>query len=190
MEKFYLEKPSVKRKAEIIDYVNELDFYNSDINGIEIFARNLKNDTFEHVLEHSLNLENEDYAKSLGKAQMKTFLLIRKEDDRVVGSLNIRWNFLDKGSCFSGNIGYGIRPTEREKGYNKINLYLGLIESQKIGLDKVKLVCEANNLGSVKTIEALGGDLERTEVDLSDGVLTSVYNIDVKQAIEKNKSYL
>lgn len=33
MEKFYLEKPSIDRKNEIIDYINEFVTYNSDING-------------------------------------------------------------------------------------------------------------------------------------------------------------
>ena len=77
MEQFYLEIPSIKRKDEIIDYINELVLYNSDINGIEVLAKILDGYTFEEVLEHSLNLENKDYAKKLGKAQVKTFLLIR-----------------------------------------------------------------------------------------------------------------
>lgn len=88
---------------------------------------------------------------------------------------------------FDGNIGYGIRPTERRKGYNKINLYLGLIEAQKIGLDKVKLVCDASNLGSVRTVEALDGALERTEIDPYDSVLTSVYWLNVNKTIDKYK---
>ena len=86
---------------------------------------------------------------------------------------------------FGGNIGYGIRPTERRKGYNKINLYLGLIEAQKLGLDKVMLDCDVNNLGSARTMQALGGVLERTEVDPYDGLLTSVYWFDVDETIEK-----
>lgn len=185
MGQFYLEIPSLKRKKEITDYINELVLYNSDINGIEVFTKILDGYTFEQVLEHCLNLENKEHAKKLEKAQMKTFLLIRKEDDKVVGALNIRWNLPEKAKRFGGNIGYGIRPTERRKGYNKINLYLGLIEAQKIGLDKVKLVCEASNLGSVRTMEALGATLERTEVDSYDGVLTSVYWFNVDETINK-----
>ena len=88
---------------------------------------------------------------------------------------------------FAGNIGYGIRPTERRKGYNKINLYLGLIEAKKAGLDRVMLDCETKNLASSKTMEALGGKLERTEIDPSDGILTSVYWIDVDESLEKYK---
>lgn len=187
MEQFYLEKPSIKRKKEIIDYINELVLYNSDINGIEVLTKILDGYTFEQVLEHCLRLENEEYAKKLGKAQVKTFLLIRKEDDKVVGALNIRFNLPEEMKTFGGNIGYGIRPSERRKGYNKINLYLGLIEAQKIGLDKVKLVCDAINIGSIRTIEALGGILERTEVDPCDGVLTSVYCFNLVETINKYK---
>lgn len=187
MEQFYLETPSLKRKNEIIDYIYELVFYNSDINGIEVLTKILDGYTFEQTLEYCLNLENKEYAKKLGKAQMKTFLLIRKEDDKIVGALNIRWNLPKKVKLFGGNIGYGIRPTERRKGYNKINLYLGLIEAQKIGLDKVKLVCDASNLGSVRTMEALGAILEKTEIDSYDGVLTSVYWFNVNETIDKYK---
>jgi len=185
MEQFYLEKPSLKRKNEIIDYINELVQFNSDINGIEVLAKILDGYTFEQTLEYCLNLEDEEYAKNLGKAQVKTFLLIRVEDDKIVGALNIRFNFPEKMNSFSGNIGYGIRPSERRKGYNKINLYLGLIEAQKIGLDKVKLTCEASNLGSVRTIESLGGTLEKIEIDPYDGILTSVYWFNTSETANK-----
>ena len=100
MEQFYLETPSLKRKNEIIDYIYELVLYNSDINGIEVLTKILDGYTFEQTLEHCLNLKNKEYAKKLGKAQTKTFLLIRKEDDKVVGALNIRWNFPKKNGLF------------------------------------------------------------------------------------------
>ena len=49
------------------------------------------------------------------------------------------------------------------------------------------LVCETNNLPSSKTIEALGGILERKEIDPNDGVLTSYYWIDVNLSINMYK---
>ena len=84
---------------------------------------------------------------------------------------------------FGGHIGYGIRPTERRKGYNKINLYLGMIEAKKLGLEKVMLDCDVDNIASDKTLKALGGNLERTEVDPYDGILTNVYWFNVDETI-------
>ena len=88
---------------------------------------------------------------------------------------------------FGGNIGYSIRPTERRKGYNKINLYLGLIKANKLNLDRVMLDCDVNNIGSDRTMKALGGVLKRTEIDPYDGILTNVYWFDVKKCIDKYK---
>lgn len=49
------------------------------------------------------------------------------------------------------------------------------------------LDCDVKNLGSDKTILALGGILERTEVDPYDGILTNVYWINVDESIKKYK---
>ena len=187
IETFYLETPSLERKDEIIDYINEFIEYKSDINGMEALARILYGYTFEESLNMCLNMQYEEYAKIHGRCQYKTFLLIRKNDNKIIGTINIRWNLSEEMKKFAGNIGYAIRPTEIRKCYNNINLYLGLIEAKKVGLDRVMLDCEAKNLASSKTMEALGGKLERTEIDPSDGILTSVYWIDVDESLEKYK---
>ncbi len=187
METFYLETPSLERKNEIIDYINEFLEYKSDINGTGSLDKILDGYTFEQALESCLNMQYEEYAKKFGRCPGKTFLLIRKNDNKIIGTINVRWNLTEKVKQFGGNIGYGIRPTERRKGYNKMNLYLGLIEAKKIGLDKVMLDCDVENLGSSKTMEALGGKLERTEIDPYDGILTSVYWINVDESLEKYK---
>lgn len=187
METFYLETPSLDRKNEIIDYINEFVEHKSDINGTGSLDQILDGYTFEQALESCLNMQYEEYAKKFGRCPGKTFLLIRKNDNKIIGTINVRWNLTEKVKQFGGNIGYGIRPTERRKGYNKMNLYLGLIEAKKIGLDKVMLDCDVENLGSSKTMEALGGKLERTEIDPYDGILTSVYWINVDESLEKYK---
>ena len=188
MEKFYLEKPSMKRKDEIIEYINEFVEYKSDINGTGSLDKILDGYTFEQALERCLNMENKEYAEGLGKCQGKTFLLVRENDNKIVGTINIRWNLNQAMLRFGGHIGYGIRPTERRKGYNKINLYLGMIEAKKVGLDRVMLDCDVNNLGSDRTLKAFGGKLERTEIDPSDGILTNVYWFDVSETIGKYKN--
>lgn len=187
MEKFCLEEPSLKRKEEIIEYVNEFKKYNSDLNGIGALDKILYKVSFEEALEICLNTRNKEYAKKVGRSQSKTFLLIRQNDNKIVGSINVRWNLSPSMLEFGGHIGYGIRPTERRKGYNKINLYLGLIEAKKLGLDKVMLDCDVENIGSKKTMEALGGKIERTEIDPYDNILTSVYWFNVDETLDKYK---
>ena len=188
MEKFYFETPSMKRKDEIIEYINEFVEYKSNINGTGSLDKILEGYTFEQALERCLNMENKEYAEKMGRCQGKTFLLVRKNDDKIMGTINVRWNLSEAMLQFGGHIGYGIRPTERRKGYNKINLYLGMKEAKKIGLDRVMLDCDVSNIGSDKTLKALGGKLERTEIDPSNGILTNVYWFDVNQTIDKYKN--
>lgn len=187
MEKFYLEEPTMERKNEIIEYLDEFVKYNSNLNGVGSLDKIYEGYTFEHALSRCLKMKDEEYARSVNRCPSKTFLLIRDNDNKIVGSINIRWNLTKEVLKFGGHIGYSIRPTERRKGYNKINLYLGLIEAYKLGLDKVMLDCDVNNLGSDKTLKALGGKLERTEIDPSDGILTNVYWFNVEETIEKYK---
>lgn len=188
MEKFYFEIPSLEIKNEIIEYLDEFVKYGSDINGSGSLDKIYDGYTFEEALDRCLKMEDEEYAKSVGRCQSRTFLLIRENDNKIVGTINVRWNLNEAMLRFGGHIGYGIRPTERRKGYNKINLYLGMLEAKKVGLEKVMLDCDVNNLGSDKTLKALGGKLERTEVDPSDGILTNVYWFNVDETIEKYKN--
>ena len=188
MEKFYLEKPSLERKEEIFEYINEFVEYNSDINGTGGLDKIIEGCTFEQALARCLSMEDEEYAKKINRCQSKTFLLIRENDNRIVGTINVRWNLTEAMKQFGGNIGYGIRPTERRKGYNKIQLYLVLLEAQKLNLDKVMIDCSVDNLGSDKTIKALGGILERCELDESDNTMTNVYWINVDESIKKYKN--
>ena len=85
MEQFYLEVPSIKRKDEIIEYINEFVFYNSDINGTGSLDKILEGYTFEQALERCLNMQKEEYANKIGRCQSKTLLLIRKNDRRDIG---------------------------------------------------------------------------------------------------------
>ena len=187
IEKFYLENPSMERKNDVIEYMNEHVKYNSIINGTGSFDHVLEGETYEECMDRYYKIQDNEYAKSIDRCPGKTYFLIRKNDNKLIGMINIRHHLTPKMLVHGGHIRYGIRPTERRKGYNKINLYLGLIEAKKIGLDKVMLDCDVENLGSSKTMEALGGKLERTEIDPYDGILTSVYWINVDESLEKYK---
>ena len=77
-----------------------------------------------------------------------------------------------------GHIGDGIRPSERRKGYATKMIGLALEECKKLGLDKVLMVCDKNNVGSAKSIMNNGGVLENEVV--VNGVTEQRYWIDLR----------
>lgn len=190
MEKFYLEIPTIERKEEAIDYFNEHIKYHSDMNGTGSMDMFLKESTYEQWLKELENKTNQEYMDTLGWAPSLTYFLVRENDNRIIGMINLRYNLTEEILAKGGShIGYGIRPTERRKGYSKINLYLGLLEEQKLGENRALLDCTTNNIGSNKTIIALGGILEKTEIDEWDNELTNYYWIDVVKSVNKYKEF-
>ncbi|WP_405773683.1 GNAT family N-acetyltransferase [Streptomyces sp. NBC_01538] len=81
------------------------------------------------------------------------------EGDRVHGGIALRYGINDYVRQF-GHIGYGIRPSSRRRGLATWALGRILDEARTLGLDRVLIVCEADNHASVKTIERQGGNLE------------------------------
>ena len=106
-----------------------------------------------------------------------TYLVIREEDDRLIGLLNIRKEDNDRVLEWAGHIGYGVRPTERRKGYASEILRLALDECRRIGMKKVMLGCHQDNIGSKKTIEKNKAVYER-EV-MAEGKPAFVYWIEL-----------
>ncbi len=94
-----------------------------------------------------------------------TLYFLVDEKNKICGALDIRHELNEYLEKFGGHIGYGIAPSERKKGYGKIQLKLGLEKAKKIGLKKVLITCDDNNIGSVKTIEACGGIYNDTLAD-------------------------
>lgn len=187
MEKFYLEIPTIKRKEEAIKYIEEFQIFNSDINGVGGLDRFLND--YDGWLE---KLE-EDYNRIPNKEKVpaRTYFLIRKDDNRIIGMINIRLALNEKLKKFGGNIGYSIRPSERGNGYNNINLYLGLLVCDKYNIDKVLLDADLENPASWKTMEKLGGKLLREYYDdVYANCVVKDYEIEVKDAIENNKKEL
>ena len=61
---------------------------------------------------------------------------------------------------YGGHIGYSIRPSKRRQGYGKKILALSLEKSRDIGLRKILVTCDSDNIGSKKIIEHNGGQFE------------------------------
>ena len=186
MERLYFEVPGIGRKDDAIAYINEFYEYKSDINGVGGLHRFL--DNYEGWLE---KLEA-DYVRVPGeeKVPARTYFLVRESDRRIVGMINIRTVLNERLSKYGGHIGYSIRPTERGKGYNKINLYLGLKVLDRCRVRTAFLDADLDNPASWRTMEALGGERIREYYDDEDAHCVVVdYNIDVKKALAEHSEY-
>jgi len=87
------------------------------------------------------------------------FFAIRKSDRKIIGTINVRHPY-EGYVQIHGHIGYGIRPSERRKGYGTAMLQLALAYCKEINLDRVLLTCDKSNIASVKTITKCGGVFE------------------------------
>lgn len=184
MEKLKHVRPTKKYEEKAIEFINEFYEYNSKINGVGGLNRYLDDyDGWLKKLEEDRNRKESDE-----KVPAETFFLVRESDDKIIGMINIRLALNEKLKKFGGNIGYCIRPTERGKGYNKINLYLGLLCCQEHGIKEVLMDCDKENIASAKTMLALGGKLIKEYYDEENAhYMVQDYTIDVDKAIKENQ---
>ena len=188
MDRLYFEVPGIDRKGDAADYIREFREYQSEINGTGGLDRFVDNGDYEGWLE-KLSM---DYTRIPDEKRVpaRTYFLVRESDSRIVGMINIRLALNERLSHYGGNIGYSIRPTERGKGYNNINLYLGLKVCRKYGIERIFMDADLENPASWKTMEAFGGVRVREYYDDVNAHCSVVdYNIDVNPALDSHPEY-
>ena len=84
------------------------------------------------------------------------------EDDAVIGFLMLRRELNDFLRVYGGHIGYSIRPSYRRRGHASRALALALDRARELGLDRVLITCDEDNVASARTIESQGGVYEST----------------------------
>lgn len=89
-----------------------------------------------------------------------TFFALDNDKNIFVGAINIRHNLNEYLLNYGGHIGIGVRPSYRKKGYAKEIIKLGLMECKKLGIFKVLMTCNKNNIASRNTILSNNGILE------------------------------
>lgn len=116
---------------------------------------------FDYYLE---NLEIKEGDES-GWIPDTTLFCLDKDRNIFVGAVNIRHYLNEDLMRNGGHIGDGIRPSERRKGYATAMIALALEECKKLGINRVLMCCDKENIGSAKSIIRNGGVLENEIAD-------------------------
>ena len=156
MDKIILVKPDLSYADEIIKYKEESLAESPIINGsagldrfssIEIWFEELKKRSCENTVPKGL-------------VPSSTYLAVREKDNYIVGMIDIRHYLNEYLTQVGGNIGYGVRKTERNKGSAKQMLKLALEKCKDLKIKKVLITCDEDNIASEKVILSANAKLE------------------------------
>lgn len=163
--KLELLRASMELEEQYYDFIND---WEKDGEAIVPYAARLLDMDYKTWLEHTYKFETVDTCPS-HLVPAHTYFLVQ-ENNKIIGAVNIRHYLNEYLLNFGGHIGYGVRPSERKKGYASLMLSMALPIAKELGINKALITCDKNNVGSAKTIINNGGVLEN-EV-LGDGEIT------------------
>ena len=152
-----LVKASMKYQAQICEMLDEWLTLEDDITPWAISRADYHD--FSNYLD-SLEVKHPD----AGYVPDSTFFCLDTDRDRMVGAVNIRHHLNERLLLNGGHIGDGVRPSERRKGVATKMIALALEECKKLGIPRVLMVCNKDNIASSKTIIRNGGILENEVV--------------------------
>ena len=152
----------VKLSEEYKRHLNEMmeEWYATGENIIPYVIRKNDYKDFEYYMD---NLEVKEGTENL--VPDSTFFCLDEDRDIFVGAVNIRHYLNEALLRDGGHIGDGVRPSERRKGIATKMIGLALDECRKLGIDRVLMVCDKDNIGSAKSIINNGGVLENEITD-------------------------
>lgn len=175
MSDLLLTEPSEKTESAVMAYRREfIESGETHINGsLGLF----------HYDEYGAWLRDviaarEDHNPILG-VPARTYLSVRPSDGRIIGTIQLRCRldaYLEKRG---GHIGYGVRPSERRKGYGSQQLALVLEKALALSIPRVMITCDRDNIASARVAERNGAQLTWEGYDEEDGYIR-VYWIDLR----------
>ena len=166
-------QPTIEFCKEIENYRKEMIQNNDSFDGCSDLR---KFENMEEWVQYTYDLQDKNKIPA-HYVTADQYLLVN-EDKRILGMIQLRHELNDFLLEIGGHIGYSVRPNERRKGYATKMIGLALEECKKLGIKKVLMVCDKNNVGSAKSIVKNGGILEN-EQDV-DGKIEQRYWIDLE----------
>ena len=163
--------PSTDMKEEILQYKEEhFAFGDRQVHGSGGLAYF---DSFDAWLNRLQSLREISPANPV---QTSTFFSRRVANGKLIGCIKLH-HTLTEDLESGGHIAYGIRPSERGKGYGKQQLRLCLAYARELRLKHVIIACDRSNTASAKTAVSCGGKLVREFEE--DGIVKQHYLIEL-----------
>jgi predicted acetyltransferase len=106
-------------------------------------------------------LDELEHGTDLPPDRVPSTFLFAFVGDRIVGRVAVRHRLTDDLRNIGGHIGFVVVPEFRRQGHATAILGLTLrLAHDRLGLERVLVTCDDDNVGSIKTIENNGGVLE------------------------------
>ncbi len=96
------------------------------------------------------------------------YFLAINDQNKLIGAGEIRCNLTQLGKDTLGNIAYGVRPSERQKGYGKVIANMLVAKCKELGMEEIVACHYIENEASRKVLESVGA--------IPTGVLQSEYS--------------
>ena len=160
----YLIFPASEHKQAVWDYRQEyFDFGETHIHGSAGISRS---DDYESWLAKIIE------AQTVVQPGLVTgSIYFAFAEDKIIGTIAVRHALNDSLINSGGHIGYSVRPSERRKGYGTKMLALALEKARGLGLDKVLITCDKDNIASAKTAVKNGGIMENEIAEETGNIL-------------------
>ena len=175
MNRLYLKFPTFKDKDDILKFKEEFISSGQKMAGVS----GLDKLEFEEWFEKIINERNKETCGE-GRVPATLFLTIRKEDEKIVGIVQVRHELSEYLLNYGGHIGDCVRPSEQGNGYATEQIGLALNFCRKLNIRKVLITCKQENIASARTIIKNGGVLENEIPSAQEeGVVFQRYWIDL-----------
>lgn len=155
--KLYLVKPDLIYREKYNDMMAEWGESKTQIAPWFLDTKTLSLDEFARFVRM---LDDCEHGIVDPKYSATSSYFVVDEADRLIGAASLRHYLTVEGLRTWGHIGYGVRPSERRKGYAAQILNMMLDRAKQRGIYRVLLGVHEGNVASWKTVERCGGVLE------------------------------
>ncbi len=176
MDALYVVGPNPRYREALLDMY--ADFEKAGEVNPDIYSAQKDFDTYVHSLLEAA----QGRGLAEGWVPYSTHWLLNDKGE-ILGESHLRYHLTPGLAIIGGHIGYRIRPTARRKGYGTLILAFTLDRARAIGLPRVLVTCDTDNIGSAHIIEKNGGVLTQQFFHASSHTSKNHYWIDLLRPV-------